>query len=131
MLAHAASELPNECCGLFAGQVKADIGHVSHRFPLINSAESPTEYLSEPLSLLAAYKAMRECAVDILAVYHSHPVSPPVPSRTDRERNYYEDAVHIIISLSGGAPAVRGWWLRDGEVHEAPIQITGEDHGTK
>ncbi len=55
MLAHAKSELPNECCGLIAGSN----GHATLHFPLVNELHSPTAYRSEPRSMLAAVKAMR------------------------------------------------------------------------
>jgi proteasome lid subunit RPN8/RPN11 len=116
MVAHARSALPNECCGLLAGT--AD-GRVLRRYPLDNAAASPTQYLSEPRSMLAAMKDMRSQSIDVLAVYHSHPTSEPVPSKTDLELNYSSQVVNFIISLKDGEARLRGWWLDDASYHEA------------
>lgn len=116
MIAQARDELPNECCGLLAGRLLPAPagparGRVSRRYPLVNAAASPREYLSEPHSLLAAVKDCRARGLEILAVYHSHPTSGPAPSRTDLERNGWPGVAHVIISLAGTEPEVRAWWL--------------------
>jgi proteasome lid subunit RPN8/RPN11 len=112
MIAHARAELPNECVGLLAGVREGDVGRVVERYPLINAAASPIEYLSEPESMFAAHRSMHARGQDILAIYHSHPAGPAVPSRKDLERNYSPDVVNFIISLKDDTPVVRGWWLR-------------------
>src|SRR6266566_3580503 len=87
VLAHARSKLPNECCGLLAGVVEDDAGRVTQHFPIKNDLASPTEYLTNPRDLLDAMKATRAVGTEVLAIYHSHPASAPVPSKKDVERN--------------------------------------------
>jgi proteasome lid subunit RPN8/RPN11 len=124
VLAHARADLPNECCGLLAGVVEGDVGRVTHHYPVTNDLASPTEYATNPRDLLDASKAMREAGVRELAVYHSHPASDPVPSRKDRERNYWgETAVHLIVGLAGGEPDVRAWWITEDEHRPAEWAI--------
>src|SRR5438445_6194355 len=106
MLAQAVAEAPNECCGLLAGTLEGEgptarSGRVLRRYPLVNTAASPVEFLSEPRSMFEAVRDMRGVGLDILAIYHSHPASGPVPSRTDLERNYSPDVMNLIISLKG------------------------------
>jgi proteasome lid subunit RPN8/RPN11 len=85
---------------------------VMRRYPLTNQAGSPTEYLSDPDSLFTAFRDMRRLGLDVLAIYHSHPATEPVPSRKDIERNNYgAEVVHLIISLSGAEPRIRAWRL--------------------
>src|SRR5947209_524487 len=89
ILAQADAERPLECCGILAGP-PADGGCellVTQHYALVNAAASPTEYESDARSILSAFKDMRRRGWDILAVYHSHPTSPPIPSRKDIERN--------------------------------------------
>jgi proteasome lid subunit RPN8/RPN11 len=62
----------------------------------------------------------------VLAVYHSHPTSAPIPSRTDLERNYSPDVVNLIISLSGSEPETRAWWLSEADYCPAEWEITGD-----
>jgi [CysO sulfur-carrier protein]-S-L-cysteine hydrolase len=135
MVAHARAELPNECCGLLAGRLPqagssvppplVDVGEgqgggspkpntalVIRRYPLTNQAGSPTEYLSDPDALFAAHRGMRRLGLDVLAIYHSHPTSEPIPSRKDIERNNYgAEVVHLIISLARAEPQIRAWHL--------------------
>jgi proteasome lid subunit RPN8/RPN11 len=110
MVGQAVAELPNECCGLLAGRD----GRITHRYPLTNALASPLCYESDPRGLFAADKDMRRRGTDLVAIYHSHPTTDPVPSRTDLERNFHgSEVVHIIISLKGGVAAVRAWRLSE------------------
>jgi proteasome lid subunit RPN8/RPN11 len=132
MIAQARAELPNECCGLLAGRVEgtgagsSPRAIVLRRYPLVNEARSPKEYLSEPTSMFVAEKDRREQGLEFLAVYHSHPTSDPVPSRTDRERNYSPDVMNLIISLKAAGPVVRAWWLTTETYQEAEWILSAE-----
>jgi proteasome lid subunit RPN8/RPN11 len=119
MFAQAQAEGPNECCGLLAGRVADGLGRVVQRYPLRNAAASPVEFVSEAQDMFAAVRDMHRRGLDILAVYHSHPASPAVPSRKDRERNYSPEIVNLIISLQGATPTLRGWWLTADTATEA------------
>src|SRR5690348_8498450 len=120
VIAHARTQLPNECCGLLAGLIEGDTGRVTQHFPIRNDLASPTEYLTNPRDLLDAMKATRAAGTDVLAVYHSHPTSAPVPSRKDIERNTWgETAVHVIVGLGEEEPEVRAWWIGEKDYREA------------
>ena len=122
MLSQALAELPNECCGLLAGrflEAPTPTAEIVRCYPLINAAASPREYLSDPKCMFAAERDRRQHNLEFLAVYHSHPTSEPVPSRTDLERNYSPEVMNFIISLRGEPPRVRGWWLSEHEYCEA------------
>ncbi len=131
MLAQAKTEFPLECCGLLAGTLApADptgtagtIGIVHGRYPLLNAAKSGTLFESDPRSMLDACRDIDRRGWQILAVYHSHPTSAPIPSKTDLERNNYPDAMSLIISLQHAEPLVRGWWLAVDRYHEASWTI--------
>ena len=120
---HARTEFPNECCGVLAGVRAGDELQVRACYPLINEAASPVEYRSDPQSMFAAVKDMRSHGWDIVAVYHSHPTSAPIPSRTDLERLYSEEVAHFIIGLAGPEAIVRGWWLTPSGYEEAVWRI--------
>ena len=130
VLAQARAEYPNECCGLLAGRVEGGVGLVARRYPLVNALASPTEFLSESRGLLEAHKDTRRHGLEFLAVYHSHPTSAPVPSRTDLARNYYPDAVWLIVSLADpAAPLIRGWWLKETSFAEAEWDVAEPECG--
>ena len=119
MIDHARRELPCECCGLLAGVVVGAVGRVVERYALVNALASGREFESEPRSMFAAIRAMLQRGLVELAVYHSHPTSAPVPSRTDLERNYSPAVVNVIVSLAGELPTARAWWLTDADYREA------------
>jgi proteasome lid subunit RPN8/RPN11 len=128
MVAQALAERPNECCGLLAGVLEtpdegeappAPVGRVVECYALVNAAASPVEYESDARAMFEAYRDMRRRGLEVLAVYHSHPTSAPVPSRTDLARNYSPEVVNLIISLTTDPPQVRGWWLTEEGYREA------------
>jgi proteasome lid subunit RPN8/RPN11 len=126
MIAQARAELPNECCGLLAGHILTGegLGQVVQGYPLVNAEASPVEYTSDSSSLIAAHISMRKLRLELLAIYHSHPTTEPVPSRKDLARNYHgEDMINLIISLRTEPPQVRGWRLAAESYHEASWEI--------
>jgi proteasome lid subunit RPN8/RPN11 len=114
IIAHGRGELPSECCGLLAGRISNDVGIATTRFTIGNDEASPREYLSNPRDMFSAFRAMRERGLELLAIYHSHPTSDPVPSSRDIEQNTYgESVVHLIVGLACPQPTVRAWLLME------------------
>jgi proteasome lid subunit RPN8/RPN11 len=123
MVEQARAEAPLECCGLLAGRVVGDAGRVEMRYPLVNEAASPVEFVSDARSMFDAMRDIDRRGLTVLAVYHSHPTSPAVPSKTDLERNYSPDVVNIIASLRAEPPDVKAWWLWDAEFVPALLEV--------
>jgi proteasome lid subunit RPN8/RPN11 len=124
MLWHALAERPLECCGLLAGIVRSDgVGEVRLRYPLLNAAASPVEFESEPRSHLSADRDIRRQGLEVLAIYHSHPTSEPLPSRKDLQRNNWPQTISIIVSLTTTPPTLRAWWLSAEAYREAQWTI--------
>lgn len=126
MVAQAVAEMPNECVGVLGGTRDTDgTIRIVERYPLVNVAETPrVEYLSDAKGMFQAVREMDRQGLDLLGVYHSHPTSPPVPSKKDLARNFSEDVVNFIIGLTIEPPEVRGWWLTATEYREAEWQIS-------
>ncbi|OYX59908.1 MAG: hypothetical protein B7Y88_15990 [Sphingomonadales bacterium 32-64-17] len=83
ILAEAARAEPEEACGLLLG---AD-GRVLEARPAANVAQDKTRHFEiDPVALIDAYRAERGGGPRLIGYYHSHPVGPPEPSATDRER---------------------------------------------
>ncbi len=123
VIEHAREESPLECCGLLAGRIENSVGIVTTRFAIENALQSPTEYETDARDLLFAFRHMREHGLELLAVYHSHPASEPVPSKRDIERNTYgESVVHLIVGLAGENPTVKAWWLTETGYREAEMR---------
>src|SRR5262245_15512492 len=114
VLAHARAELPNECCGLLAGSGD----RVTRHFPLVNELRSPTAYRSEPRSMLAAMKTIRDLDTELVGIYHSHPSSAPVPSKRDVAENVYDNVLHLIVGFAGPAPEIGVWQITEAGCEE-------------
>ncbi|HEX2111351.1 MAG TPA: Mov34/MPN/PAD-1 family protein [Gaiellaceae bacterium] len=112
LVEHAEAERPNEACGLVAFRD----GVAERYIPGRNSAESPYRFELEvdPQAWFLEDEGYE------LAVFHSHPSSPPRPSRTDVENiGLWEGRLYLILEARTGKLAA--WRIRDGRVDEAPL----------
>jgi len=113
---HALAERPLECVGLLAGK-----GDVAERiYPLANEAKSSTRFFAAE-GLFVPMREMRNASLDLVAIYHSHPNSPPRPSRRDMDENQYPDAIHVIVSLVDDQPTMKAWLLASDDAEEVDI----------
>lgn len=121
MLAHCLMDAPLECCGILGGVSP----HVELFYPLANADASETRYNADPRDIIRALQDMRAREAELLAIYHSHPQWPAVPSKADLALNYYEETPRIIVSLLTSPPKVRVWRLRPDSFEELPWRIQG------
>ncbi|MGI9252811.1 MAG: M67 family metallopeptidase [Thermomicrobiales bacterium] len=110
---HLRAALPNEGCGLLAGN-RGDRGALTANrfFPGTNVDASPTRYTMSPTEVLWAIEQMDFARQQLLAIVHSHPDGPATPSQTDLREFRYPEALMVIADLSGknpGAMILRAW----------------------
>jgi proteasome lid subunit RPN8/RPN11 len=118
MRRHVAAESPIEACGLLSGKN----GIVETVLAVKNAAASKVRYRMEPRAQLRAFEQIEDAGQEILAIFHSHPKGPSVPSPTDiREAAY--PVVHIIWSPVGRRWNARGFWIEDGRAAEIPLNV--------
>jgi proteasome lid subunit RPN8/RPN11 len=125
IIEQALAEAPLECVGLLGGQIRDGSGVVEVRYPLVNEAASPVEFVSAARGMLDATRDLDRRVRTLLAVYHSHPAAAPIPSRTDLERSYSAEVASVIVSLQSDPPAVRAWWLWDRGFEECELAVEG------
>ena len=123
MLSHCKAGLPNEACGILAGKGN----EVSKIYAMSNIENSPVSYLMDSGEQFRVMKDMREQKLDIVGIFHSHPSSAAYPSPKDVGLAFYEEAVYIIVSLASGEPVVKGFTIREKEIHETGIVIKNAD----
>lgn len=112
LVEHAEAELPNEACGLIAFRD----GAAERFFPGRNRAASPYRF---ELEVDPEVWFLEDEGYE-LAVFHSHPASPPRPSRTDVESiGLWEGKPYVILSLRSGELAA--WTIADGAVNGLPL----------
>lgn len=109
--AHAREEAPREACGLLAGKD----GAISRVIRCANVHPTPTtRYVIDPREQLKAFRSIDAAGEELLGIYHSHPVSQPYPSPTDRAEAHYTDAVYVLVSVRTNKPEIRAFRI-DGE----------------
>ncbi len=113
---HARSEVPEEVCGVLAGDRADERSRVRGVHRTENAAATPeTRYRIDPSEQLAVMEAIDDAGDDVVGFYHSHPAGPPAPSETDAERATWEGYPYVIVALDGAHPSVGAWeWTGDG-----------------
>jgi proteasome lid subunit RPN8/RPN11 len=117
---HAREEAPNECCGIITGSD----GTPRRLYRAHNAFESPLRYEIESKDLIRIYNESQESGEEFLVIYHSHTSTAAEPSQTDINTARYPESVYLIVSLQDSDnPVVRGFWIRDGKVEEAQLDV--------
>lgn len=99
ILRHAESVLPEEACGLIAGEI-TDSGKIIKKVYILTNIDHSNEHFSlDPKEQLAAIKDMRANGLTPLGNWHSHPESPSRPSQEDKRLAYDSKASYLILSL--------------------------------
>jgi len=117
MIAHCRAGYPNEACGILAGNGR----EVARLYRMKNADASPVSYLMDSQEQFRAMKSMREEKLSIVALFHSHPDSAAYPSAKDVQLAFYEDSAYVIVSLTGGVPSAKAFFIRNGAVEEITI----------
>ena len=131
MIAHALEDLPNECCGIIAGQD----GTATRFYRTHNSEASPFRYNIDPRDILRIEREIDDHNWQVLVIYHSHVASEAYPSPTDVRLSQwqgtnppidlYPGAYYVLVSLKDrDNPAVRAYRIQTGEVTEEPLVAT-------
>ena len=125
MLAHARAEVPNEACGLLAGDLVIRVAGAYH--PARNAEASPLRYDVHPDDLVRIVFGIEDAGEDLVGIFHSHTHTPAVPSPTDLRTAQYPDAFYVLATLTdpeaGPADALRAWRIVDGASSEVPLVI--------
>jgi proteasome lid subunit RPN8/RPN11 len=116
IVAQARADAPLETCGLLAGRD----GVVECALPVPNVLCSRVEYRMDGQEFA---DAMVACNFEPLAIYHSHPAGPPIPSPTDIAQAFYPDSVYLIISLAHEPPSVRAFRIVQGQAAEIELEV--------
>ena len=110
LIAHARAAVPEECCGFLIGRRQADRAVVTAVEAATNvwDGDRCSRFLIEPRTQLHVQRETRAAGLEIVGFYHSHPHSPPSPSRFDREMAWPEYS-YLIISLAAEPPELASW----------------------
>ena len=125
MVAHAREDLPNECCGILAGQND----RVLKLYRMTNVEASPFRFAMDPGEIAKVDQEAGDQDWDLLAIYHSHTRSEAYPSDTDVRiaggtAELWPDVRYVLVSLMDeNAPQVRLFRITDGVITEERLEV--------
>lgn len=129
LLEQMQRDAPYETCGMLGGNA----GRALKIYPIQNVAENRVKnYLLDGAEQIRAMQDMDDNGYDILAIYHSHPITRAYPSPTDLrdawdsdlQQARYPGTLYLIMTLlNPDAPEIHAYQLHDQTVTEIPVEI--------
>ena len=92
MLEHVAREAPQEACGLLGGSGPL----VERVVPVKNIAARSYRFHMDPAEQVQTIFDFEARDLELVGIYHSHPVGPAGPSHIDLKEAHYPEAVQLI-----------------------------------
>jgi proteasome lid subunit RPN8/RPN11 len=112
-----------ETCGYLAGKD----GRVTQCYPVRNDDQAEEHFTFNPEEQLSAAANAEQEGLDIIALYHSHPIGLAWPSAEDVRLAFDPSLLYVIISLIGKKEDVRAFRIRGGEIKEERIVVYTEE----
>ncbi len=120
MLKQAKAEAPIEACGILAGKD----GEVEKLYKMTNADQSSDHFMMEPKEQFKVAKDIRSAGLEMLAIYHSHPITPARPSDEDIRLALTPAVTYVIVSLQDSAgPVIKGFLIREDDIAEVPVKV--------
>jgi len=130
---HGEDTYPHECCGVLLGTTsESGERKVAEVVRCGNTRDdSPhNRYNIAPIELVRIQRHGRECGMDIVGFYHSHPDHPARWSQTDLAEAHWIGCSYVITSvLQGHAGETRSFLLagsreEDKSFVDEPLQVS-------
>jgi proteasome lid subunit RPN8/RPN11 len=121
VLAHCITGLPDEACGLLAGDPAS--GEVAVCYPTRNIAASARIYTVDPKEHLRADRDAESRGLQIVGVFHSHTHTDAYPSPTDVAQAPDPSWHYVLVSLRDSEPVLRSYTIVDGLIEEESVVI--------
>ncbi len=120
LIAAANQERPQEACGILVGKNE----QVEEVISIRNIAADPAHFyrLDDQAFTQALFQTQNK-GQTLLAFYHSHPTSDPIPSQEDIRQITYPDIPYVIVGFRKPEPELAAWQIRPGEVKRMPLHI--------
>jgi proteasome lid subunit RPN8/RPN11 len=121
MILHGRRGLPNESCGLIAGEARGEEKIVTAVYALTNTDQSAEHFSMDPAEQFRAIKDMRNRGWVLLGNFHSHPATPARPSAEDIRLAFDPSLSYVIISFQKEPPELKSFLIRQDQAAEEPI----------
>ena len=115
---------PEEACGLLIGEFQEHLAITKRTMPITNIQHSTYRYLMAPAEQLAVFNELEKQGLELVGIYHSHPVGPQSPSETDIAEAYYPEVVHLIWSRPTGVWVCSGFLIQNGITQKVALRVS-------
>ncbi|WP_194842003.1 Mov34/MPN/PAD-1 family protein [Gracilibacillus salitolerans] len=119
MIAEGENNLPDEACGLLAGYHH----QVRSFWPLQNQLKSSTRFFVPKEMVTTAVKSIQNRKEQVLAIFHTHPSTKPVPSQFDLIHHPNEEVDMVIISYKYQIPQIKWYQIKNKTYKACTINI--------
>lgn len=103
MIEYGMKSLPSEACGILSGKENK----VRTIWPLQNELDSTKRFFVSEKAVLETLQQIDVKNEEVLAVYHTHPLTKPTPSYYDMIYHSDESVIMVIISYRTTQPLTR------------------------
>lgn len=114
MREHAKRAFPNECCGFFYGKdgEVRDV-QIAEEVTNIKQGDQRRRFQIDPQDYMKAEHYALKNGLDLLGIYHSHPLHPAIPSEHDRVVAMPWFSYIIVSVTEDRIDAIRSWQLNN------------------
>jgi proteasome lid subunit RPN8/RPN11 len=123
---YAREHLPEEACGLIAGEEDETGRLIKKVYYLTNVDHADDHFTLDPKEQLSAIKGMRANGYKPLGNWRSHPESPSRPSDEDIRLSFDPNASYMILSLMADNPVLNSLHVENKEVSKEDLRICSE-----
>ncbi len=92
---------PYEACGVLVGTINGSTALVEKALPVTNVKRTRKSFELDPKEHYDAWNEAEKNGMEIVGVYHTHPVSSAVPSLWDRDTMQNDTSVWLIAGADG------------------------------
>jgi len=125
---HAKEHLPEESCGLVAGEIDGENKTIKKVYFLENIDHAEDHFSMNPKDQLECVKDMRKNGYKAIGNWHSHPSSPSRPSKEDIKLAYDKNSSYLILSFLTDAPVINSFHIENGVYEKEDIRIYNEEY---
>ncbi|MFD2046660.1 Mov34/MPN/PAD-1 family protein [Ornithinibacillus salinisoli] len=108
MVENGREKIPYEACGLLSGN--GDF--VRSVWPLDNEVRSKSRYFVSEQEVDKVIRKIMQLEEQVLAIYHTHPTTAPVPSRFDLINHPDTKVNMVIISYKFHTPIMKWYHIQ-------------------
>ena len=120
ILAHSSQAAPIAACGYLAAGKQS----VEQLYRLSNRDQAADHFTMEPAEQFSVIKKIRSQGLVLRALYHSHLLSPALPSAEDIRWAADPHISYVILSLQDRKPPIiKSFIIQKGQVAEEQVTI--------